>query len=178
MKLTKIFSAGIIVSLFLMSSVFAQSSASANANVLASLKKGLSITNNTGDLNFGDIVLTGSAATPSITPGTGVQFEVVGHPGKSVAVTFANVTLNNDAWVIGNGGTNDNIIFTPNVDQTGSSSSYSSGANNVTSGSSIALVNDTGIGYLYLWLGGSIAVKANQEPGDYVGTFTMNVAYN
>ena len=177
MKLTKIFTAGIIVALFSISSVFAQSSASANANVLASLKKGLSITNNTGDLNFGNIVLTGSATTETKTPDAGVQFEVVGHPGKSVAVTFANVTLLNDAWVATNGGNNDNLIFTPDVDETGGSSSYSS-ANNVTSGNSIALQNINGLGYLYLWLGGSIAVKANQEQGDYVGTFTMNVAYN
>lgn len=180
MKLTKIFSAGIIVSLFLMSSVFAQNSSSADANVTASLKKGLSITNNTGDLNFGEIVLTGSADNPSIAPGNpsaGVKFEVIGHPGKTVAVTFSAVTLTNNAWVSTNGGNNDNLVFTPVVDETQGNSTYG-GANNVTSGNSIALTNNGGLGYLYLWLGGSIAIKANQEQGDYVGTFTMNVAYN
>lgn len=176
MKLTKLLTGGIILSLFLFTSIYGQSSASANADVLASLKKGLSITNNTGDLNFGDIILIGSASTPLITPDAGVQFEVVGHPGKTVAVTFNSVTLINDAWVVSNGGTTDNLVFTPDVDETAGNSAYT-GANNVTSGNTIALVNSSGLGYLYLWLGGSIAIKANQEQGDYVGTFTMNVAY-
>ncbi len=176
MKLTKLLTSGIILSLFLFTSIYGQSSASATANVLASLKKGLSITNKTGDLNFGNIVLTGSAATPLITPDAGVQFEVVGHPGKTVTVTYSSVSLINDAWVTSNGGTNDNLVFTPDVDETSNNSTYT-GANNVTSGNTIPLANNGGLGYLYLWLGGSIAIKANQEQGDYVGTFTMNVAY-
>ncbi len=160
----------------LSTSLFAQASASATAQVLAQLKRGLSITNSTGNLNFGEIILTGSPQTPTIGPGSGVRFDVTGHPNKDITITFAGVTLDNYAWVIANGGTNGTLAFTPNVDQTGSSQTYIS-PDDVTSGDVVPLVNVTGTGYLYLWLGGSLAIAANQPYGDYTGTFTMSVAY-
>ncbi len=176
MKLAKILTSGFILSLFFISSIFAQSSASANANVLAQLKKGLAITNLSGDLDFGNIVLDGTPASPQIDPSAGVVFEVTGHPGKAVTVNFNNVTLNNNAWAASNGGTSDNMDFTANLDQTGVNNSYS-GAADVTDGESINLVNNGGTGYLYLWLGGSLNIRADQAPGDYTGTFTVSVAY-
>lgn len=166
----------VFILLGLSTSLLAQSTASATANVTAQLKRGLAITNLDGDLDFGEIVLTGSAQTPTIAPGAGVRFEVTGHPNRDVTVTFLGVTLDNFAWVTINGGTNGTFDFTPNVEETGSSSTYSS-PNPVTTGDVISLVNVTGTGYLYLWLGGSLDVAANQPYGDYTGTFTMNVAY-
>ena len=166
----------VILMLILGASLYAQNSASANANVTAQLKRGLAITNLDGDLNFGEIILDGSVQTPSIAPGSGVRFEVTGHPNKDVTVTFSGVTLDNFAWVIANGGTNGALDFTPSVEETGSSSTYSS-PNPVTTGDVISLDNVTGTGYLYLWLGGSLDIAANQPYGDYTGVFTMNVAY-
>jgi hypothetical protein len=166
----------VFILLGLSTSLFAQSSASATAEVTAQLKRGLSITNLDGDLDFGEIILTGSPQTPAITPGSGVRFEVTGHPNKDVAITFSGVTLDNNAWVIANGGTNGTLAFTPDVEHTGSSPTYS-GPVVVTTGDVVPLVNVTGTGYLYLWLGGSLAIAAAQPQGDYTGTFTMNVAY-
>lgn len=160
----------------LSTSLFAQASASATAQVLAQLKRGLSITNSTGNLNFGEIILTGSPQTPVIGPGSGVRFDVTGHPNKDITITFAGVTLDNYAWVIANGGTDGTLAFTPDVSETGSSQTYTN-PNVVTSGDVVPLVNVTGTGYLYLWLGGSLAIAANQPYGDYTGTFTMSVAY-
>ena len=166
----------VIIFLGLSTTLFAQSSANASATVTAKLKKGLSISNFTGDLAFGDIILDGSAQTPTIAPGSGVRFDVTGHPAKNITITFAGINLTNNAWVTLNGGTNATLAFTPTVHHTGSSSTYTTGTV-VTSGGTVALVNVSGDGKLYLWLGGSLAVGASQAHGDYTGSFTMNVAY-
>lgn len=160
----------------LTAALYAQSSANASATVTANLKKGLSISNFSGDLAFGEIILTGSAQTPTVTPGSGVRFDVAGHPAKNITITFAGINLTNNAWVIANGGTNATLAFTPTIHHTGNSSTYTTGTV-VTSGNTVALVNTTGDGKLYLWLGGSLAVGASQPHGDYTGSFTMNVAY-
>ena len=157
-------------------SLFAQSTGSANQTITAQLKKGLSITNVGGSLAYGEIILNGSVQTPSITPGAGTSFKVVGHPNKPVTVTFSTASLTNNAWVTTNGGTNGSITFTPNVQHTGSSSTYLA-PTAVTSGNAIPLVNVTGDGNLYLWVGGSLAIAAAQPHGDYTGTITMSVAY-
>lgn len=156
--------------------ILAQTSANASATVTANLKKGLSISNFTGDLDFGQIILTGSAQTPTKNPDDGVRFDVTGHPAKDVTITFAGIDLTNDVWVSEKGGTNATLAFTPTVHHTGNSSTYSAGTV-VTSGGTVALVNTTGDGKLYLWLGGSLAVGASQAHGDYTGSFTMSVAY-
>lgn len=168
----------VLVALTLSATLFAQSSASASANVTAQLKKGLSITNLSGDLNFGEIIVASSAQTPFIAPASGVRFEVSGHPSKNVTINFSGVTLNNNEWVTAFGGTNGTLLFTPSVEHTGGSSTYS-GAASVSDGNSVALVHlaGSGTGYLYLWLGGSLAIAADQPQGDYTGTFTMTVAY-
>ena len=171
------FKLSFLLTLFAFSTaIFAQSSANASATVTASLKKGLSISNFSGDLAFGEIILNGSVQTPTIAPGSGVRFDVVGHPNKNITITFAGINLTNNAWVIINGGTNGTLAFTPTVHHTGSSSTYTTGTV-VTSGGTVALVNVSGDGKLYLWLGGSLAVGASQAHGDYTGSFTMNVAY-
>lgn len=156
--------------------VYAQSSASATATVLAQLKKGLSISLIGGNLNFGEIILNGSPQSPTIDPSTGANFRVIGHPNKSVVISFNNVTLDNNAWVSSNGGTNGTMVFAPVVKHTGSNSSYQS-ASDVVSGNSYTLVNVSGDGYLYLWVGGSLSIAANQPHGDYSGTFSITVAY-
>lgn len=162
--------------LLLSAPIFAQSSASANATVTANLKKGLSISQVGGSLAYGEIILTGSAQTPAITPEDGVSFLVIGHPNKDITVTFSSVTLDNDAWVTANGGSNGTMTFTPEVEHTGENSTYT-GATAVTSGNAYTLVNVSGNGNLYLWTGGEIGIGAAQAHGDYTGTFTMSVAY-
>ncbi len=158
-------------------SLFAQSSASLDEPVLISILKGLSMTKVGGDLDFGEYVITNNAQTITKTPDAGVNFEVTGFPGRAVTVTYANVTMDNNAWVAANGGTNGNLTFVPNVESTGGNNTYS-GAANVISGGSVNLSNDgSGLGKLYLWVGGSIDVATTTEQGDYTGTFTLTVAY-
>jgi hypothetical protein len=165
-----------LMSFFLTSSLFAQASANANATVTASLIKGLAISLTVDALDFGTIQLTGVGQTPAITPENGSVFQVLGHPNRDVDVTFVNATLTNNAWATPLGAPTDNLTFTPDVEETGSSAAYV-GASAVTSGDAVNCPNVTGTGTLYLWVGGEIAIGAAQEAGDYTGTFTMNVAY-
>lgn len=146
---------------------FAQSTASATADVKASIAKGLTITNIGGSLDYGEIIANTSGQTVTIDPDAGAEFEVTGHPGKSVDVTFSDVTLT---------GTGADMTFTPYVQETQGSPTYS-GANDVTSGNSVGLFTNAGTGYLYLWVGGDLAVGADQVDGSYSGTFTITVAY-
>ena len=165
----------ILIVLLLSVSVFAGDNAS--ATVSASLVKGLAITNVGGSsITFGEIILNGSAQTPTVAPGSGANFEVTGQPNRDVTITFSTADLNNDAWVTTNGGTNGTMTFTPNLEHTGSSSTYSTGTA-VTSGNAYTLVNASGTGTLYLWAGGQLSVAADQAWGDYTGTFTVTVAY-
>jgi hypothetical protein len=159
------------------SSIFAQSSASLDEPVLIQILKGLSMTKVGGDLDFGEYVITSADETLTKTPDAGVNFEVTGFPGRAVTITYANVTLDNNTWVGTNGGTTDNLTFVPNVESTAGNNTYS-GASSVISGGSVNLTNDgSGLGKLYLWVGGSIDVATTTEQGDYTGTFTLTVAY-
>lgn len=177
MKATLKTTAILVMSIVLTSNIFAQSSANASATVTANLKKGLSMTAVDPSIDFGEIILTaGTAQTNSVAANLGAKFQVVGHPGKAVNVSFANAALDNSAWVLANGGSNGSLTFVPSVEQTGGNSSYT-GASAVTSGNSINLVNNSGDGYLYLWVGGSIDIASNQAHGDYTGTFSVTVAY-
>ncbi len=167
-----------IATLLFSSSLFAQTSGSATAQVTINLKKGLTIANQGGsEINFSDLVVTTSAQTPEVEEGSGAHFLVTGHPNKAVTMTFASVSLNNNAWVTANGGVNSTMTFTPAMEHTGSTSTYPGSGTAVASGSSVNLVNVTGTGNLNLWVGGKMAVDANQAQGDYVGTFSVTVAY-
>jgi len=166
----------VLILLFYSSSLFAQSSAQATATVSAQLVKGLAISHSAGTLNFGEIILDGSGSTETITPENGAVFEVLGHPNRNVTVTFSTATLINDAWATPLSAPTGSMTFTASVEETGSVNTYTS-PNSVTSGNAYQADNVTGTGKLYLWVGGSIVVAAAQAWGDYLGTFTMNVAY-
>jgi hypothetical protein len=158
---------------------FAQTTASATALVKATLVRGLTLqTSGTNTLNFGQIVVTGATQTSTITAQNGQQFLATGMPNTPVTVTYdGNVTLNNNAWVTANGGTNGTITFTTaTVKGTGNVATYTNPVD-VNSGGTATLVNTSGTGRLYLWVGGKIDVPANQPHGDYVGTFNISVAY-
>jgi hypothetical protein len=158
---------------------YAQSSSNTTAPVTASLVRGLSITTSgSGALAFGEIIVTGSSQNPAITAANGQKFLTTGQPDRNVTVSYdGSVTLNNNAWVAINGGTQSTIDFTTaTAKQTGSSSTYT-GAQDLASGSTLPLVNVGGTGKLYIWVGGALAVPANQPQGDYIGTFNISVTY-
>lgn len=148
------------------------SSASASVNMI----KPISIISLKNEINFGEIILTGSAFARTLSPSSGAVFKIEGHPNRNVIISFNSTNLSNAQWVSQNGGTVGTLIYVPDVVHTSSSSSYQNPFP-VTSGSSYILVNSGGIGVLYLWIGGRIDVNANQPIGDYQGTINITVSY-
>ncbi len=148
------------------------SSASAYVNMI----KPLSIISIKNNIDFGEIILTGSAFVRTLSPSSGAVFRIEGHPNRNVTISFNSTNLSNAQWVSQNGGTVGTLSYVPDVVHTGSSSIYQNPFP-VTSGSSYLLVNSGGIGVLYLWIGGRINVDSNQPIGDYQGTINITVSY-
>jgi len=151
---------------FSVGSLFAQP-ASATADVSLSVKKGLSIANDGGNLDFDDVIIVGDAGSVNRDPEFGVRFKVTGNNTGNVTISFGNATLLSGV---------DPLTFVPAVESTAGSQSYASAAS-VSTGDSPAMTDKGGgTGELYLWVGGSIDYTSAPQ-GDYVGTFTMSVAY-
>jgi len=138
--------------------------------------KPLAITAIGGEIDFSEIILTGTPRNIVLSPQNGKIFKVEGHPNRNIIITFSSQPLTNSQWVSNFGGTIGTINFSPSVVHTGANSSYSNPIS-ITSGSSITLPNSQGIGNLYIWVGGSISIAANQPHGDYIGTFNLTVSY-
>jgi len=142
---------------------------SQNAEAYANLIVALSVTPTSGDLDFGEIILTGSPYSPAIGPKSGKLFVVNGHPARNITVTFNDIILDNNLWVAATGGAPGLLTFTPDVEL--------DDATNVTSGSSHTLVLTGGVGEILFWVGGSISIAGTQAHGDYLGLFTLDVSY-
>lgn len=144
-------------------------SASTTASGTVNIIQPLSITSTGGNLDFGEIIVTGSTNTYQILPAQGQYFQIMGHPGRSVSIVFNSVNLNNAVWIGLNGGTIGSLLFVPVV------------VNNlnevIISGNFYPLLVSGSMGILDIRVGGSISVGANQPHGDYVGTFTVSVSY-
>ncbi len=149
-------------------SLFAQVT-STSARGFANLIVPLSITPLSGDLDFGEIILTGTPITETIPPKDGKIFEVVGHPNRFVSITFDNVQLDNSQWIMAYGGDLGTIIFVPDVEL--------ENGTKVNSGDSYRLVREGILGKLRILVGGSIDIAYNQPPGDYRGLFVISVSY-
>ncbi|GAG58191.1 unnamed protein product, partial [marine sediment metagenome] len=126
-------------------------------------------TPSTGDLDFGEILMTGSGFPVNLDPSGGKKFVVEGTAGRSVTITFSSIDIDNWVWVATFGGTNDEITFTPGVELDDETT--------VDTGDSHLLVAVGGTGELNLWVGGSIFIAATQAHGDYSGEFTISVSY-
>lgn len=150
---------------------------SVNIPITVSVSAGPVMNKIRGDLDFGDVLSTSTLQTLNKTPDNGVLFEVNGTPRSRVAVNYSTtVSMNNNNWVIANGGEFGNLSFVPEVMQTGASSTYTN-PRNVKEGRRIRIRNDNGIGRLFLWIGGEIEVQPDQPNGDYEGIFNITVAY-
>jgi len=144
-------------------------SASTSASGTVNIIQPLSITSTGGNLDFGDIILTGSTTTYQILPSQGQYFQIMGHPGRSVSIVFNSINLSNAIWVGLNGGTVGDLLFVPVV--------VNSQSEPIISGNFYPLIINGSMGILDIRVGGSISVTANQPHGDYIGTFTVSVSY-
>ena len=144
-----------------------QAQVSSNGTASVDVIRPLSIQAVNPNLDFGDIILTGTQFSVSIEPLNGAEFQITGNPSWNVTITFSPVSLDNTQWVSLYGGTTGQIEFTPNV--------IKEDGSNIISGNSYQLPGSLGI--LNIYLGGSIEIAANQPNGDYSGTFVVNVSY-
>ncbi len=152
-----------------LTNIFSQESASQNASGIVYLVVPLSITATTGDLDFGEIILTNSPSTETLSPINGKLFVVSGHPNRDVTFTFISANMDNTLWVATYGGNVGNLQFVPDIE-------LDSGTK-VNNGESHLLLLSGGLGELDVWVGGSIDIAADQEHGDYTGLFTLSVTY-
>ena len=142
----------------------------ANADVNATITTDLSVVT-TGATDFGTI--GNATSTVSVNPGalgpgqSAATIAVAGSAAASVQVSATSTTLTATG-----GGT---IPFTSSLYVSATGANDPSGAMIWGSSASITL---TAAGDYYLWLGGSINVSANQQPGAYSGTVTVSVTYN
>lgn len=138
--------------------------------------KPLSISSINDVINFGEIILSGSSFIKNLSPSSGAVFRIEGHPNRNVIISFNYTNLSNAQWVSQFGGTVGSLSFTADVVHTGSNPAYQNPVI-VQNGSSYQLVNSGGIGLLYVWVGGTLNIQANQPAGDYEGTFKIMVSY-
>ena len=142
---------------------------SLNSSASVFVKVPLSITAVNANLDFGEIILAGSVINATVLPNQGAQFTVQGTPGRSIIITFSNITLSNSQWVSTYGGTSSTLSFIANVvDGSGST---------ILSGGSKLLSTGGGVGALTLKVGGAISIAANKPHGNYTGQFSFTVSY-
>ena len=168
----------VLIALFLSLSAIVSAQSSANCDVKVSIIKALSISNyGTSKIDFGEIIMNGTSQNKTVTNDLGGHFLIIGQPNRNVTVTFpATLDFTNTAWVTTNGGTIGTITLTATASQTGKNVTYTS-PGTITSGTPLPLVNNAGAGNLNVWVGGSITVPSTQANGDYLGTYTVSVAY-
>lgn len=157
----------------------AQSTASANGSVAASIIQPVAITKN-NDVSFGTVARPNTASTStvvldptlsadpvSITGGTAVvqvqgsrgQFTVTGDGGRTYALTGTG------AFDLTRSGGSETIAFTPNI-------AAASGTLGTLSGTAYTA------GTQVLYAGGEFDITNTTIPGAYSGTLSLTVTYN
>ena len=148
---------------------FAQSTGYQSGSAGVNLVMPLSIQSGSGDLDFGEILVTNSTSKETIIPRNGKEFIVKGEARRNISVVFNDVELNNLLWLSNRSGTAGTLTFIPNVTLENSKK--------IKSGANIVL-NQVGlIGEVKFLVGGSITIRKNQPAGDYEGLFIISVTY-
>ncbi|MFZ1977397.1 MAG: DUF4402 domain-containing protein [Bacteroidota bacterium] len=141
-------------------------SASATANVSANMTTMLTVTRNS-DLTFGTVT-QGATSSVASNSSNAAEFMVYGaaSTSTSVSITYPAALKN---------GSN-TMTFNANVyPRTNTTSSYTSGTSLFTDYSS-GTANTSSIGYLYIFVGGSVTTASNQASGSYSATITVTVS--
>lgn len=155
--------------ILLPSLLFSQSTGYQSGSASANLIMPLSIESGSGNLDFGDILISGNSKKETIRPKNGKEFIVRGQSNRNISVVFSKVELNNHVWVSNNSGESSTLIFTPDVQLENSSK--------IKSGDDLILQPNGLIGEVKFNVGGSIKVGGNQPEGDYEGLFVISVSY-
>ena len=146
---------------------FAQSTATATANATARIITPISISK-TADLNFGDVVASGSLGTVVLSTAGARSTTGGASLGNGAAVTAAAFTVNGQASAT-------YAITLP------ASATVTSAGNTMTVNAFNSNPSGTGTltgGTQNLLVGATLNVGASQATGTYSGTFDVTVTYN
>jgi len=169
-------SSTILLVLIFIQLTYGQDRAQGDISVNATLVKGIQLNRASGNLDFGEIVLSPSTTSVRKSPENGVVFVLNSHPNKSISISFSTATLSNSGWANENGGTNSSIIFTPEIVQTGINSNFVDPIT-LLSGTSVIPPTSSGIALMNIWIGGTLDIQPNQPQGDYTGTLVISLTY-
>jgi len=149
--------------------LLAQENTSTSGEASVNLIVPLSINSSTGDLDFGEIILTGLPIVETILPRNGKKFIIKGQKGRLVTILFNNIVLDNSQSASNSNEVLGKLFFYPNI--------ITIDRVIIENGKSIYLEPDGLIGKIDLLVGGTINIDANQPIGNYEGLFTLSVAY-
>ncbi len=158
-----------IIIIFISGFNYSQTTSFINAEASANLIYPISLKAGAGDLDFGEIILTGLPILEIRKPKNGKEFIIQGQKGRNVTVYFSNVILNNYEWAARFNGKFGRLKFISDV--------ISADNKQLRSGSSIILKSNGTIGEQKIYVGGKIKIRAKQPIGSYRGLFVISVAY-
>ena len=158
-----------IVIIFLSEFIYSQNTSTISGEATANLIYPISLKAGMGDLDFGEIILTGLPIVKSIKPKAGKEFIIQGQKGRSVTVYYNKVSLDNYEWASKYNGKFGRLIFYPNV--------ILENNRQIKSGDNINLKTTGSLGEARIYVGGKIKINATQPIGNYKGLFIISVAY-
>jgi len=148
--------------------VFAPKAAEAQASITATATVATALTVTAGnDLDF-QLVIPGFTKSVAVTDATAGTFSMSGGAGAEVLMSFTSLPAN-----LTFGANNLPITYTGVFNQV---NDPSAGATGFTP-SAGATTNLSGIGELYVFLGGQVDATTQFNAGTYTGTVTLTAAY-
>ncbi len=145
--------------------ISAQTSATSNVTVTATVQRGLSISPTAPSLSFGTVVAGAGTPTIAANGASAIAFSVQGDNAHAIHFTFANQNITSGGNI---------LVFTPEV--IGGTTNAQGSATAITSGAGLTL-SAADPGLYYVWVGGSLNVVAATPPGSYSGVWQLTVAY-
>ena len=149
--------------------IYSQRTSTISGEATANLIYPISLKAGMGDLDFGEIILTGVPIVKSIKPKAGKEFIIQGQKGRSVTVYYNKVPLDNYEWASKFNSKFGRLEFYPNV--------ILENNRRLKSGDNINLKTVGSLGEARIYVGGEIKINATQPIGDYRGLFIVSVAY-
>lgn len=164
----------LFIIIFMRLNLIAQNNETIQVQVQASLVLGISVISTNNEINFDEIILSGSQMSITKSPVDGLRFKIISHPEKPVMISFENSQLQPEFSA--NINSPSNLLFIPKIVHTGNKTEFVNPVE-VTSDVYYQPANQAGEGILNLWVGGSLLIEPQVSHGNYSGTIIITVAY-
>jgi hypothetical protein len=159
-------------------SSFAQDNVNTTTTISATLMRGLSMEGG-NSLFLSELALKNTDAQKNISNFDGLKFTILGQSNRLVTilydefVTLTNVNQNSSS------GTQDAklLTFKTNIaEETGPDNGYND-PSPLPSGTSISLYDNSAVGKVNLWIGGTMYLPVSLKNGKYIGKFVVTSVY-